>query len=961
MKTPLNHMNSTARPLAILFFILILVLCWNNPALSQTATQGVWSDIAEVSIADRSDRVIVPERYRILVLDKDLLHTILNQTPAEGSSESKTTAVTLALPLPDGTVGNFRIMESPIMAPELAAKYPEMRTFVGQGIDDPTATVRFDWTQFGFHAMILSANGTVYVDPYSRRTTSYYISYFKRDLQRDESRIMQEVGPFGTDSEIAAEIRRLVAQGVKRTIGEELRTYRLALAATGEYTIYHGGTVPAGMAAIVTAMNRVNGVYEREVAIRMVLIPNNDTLVYTNPSTDPYTNNNGSTMLGQNQTNLDNVIGNANYDVGHVFSTGGGGVAFVGVPCRTGFKARGVTGLPAPIGDPFYIDYVAHEMGHQFGANHSFNGNAGSCAGNGNPATAYEPGSGSTIMAYAGICSPQNIQNASDDYFHGVSIDEIVAYTQLGAGSSCPVVTLTGNDPPSVDAGSAVVYTIPINTPFVLTGSGTDPNNDTLTYTWEEFDLGPAGHPNSPVGDAPIFRSFKGTRSPARTFPRLSDILNNTQTMGEILPSYSRILNFRLTGRDNRAGGGGIGHDVTSVVVTNAAGPFQITYPNAAIAWVTNSTDSVKWNVANTAGPPINCASVNILLSTDGGQTFPVTLASNTPNDGTEVVTVPGPSTGAARVKVESVGNVFFDICNVNFLITPLTAPVLAYPANGSLDQPTSLTVGWNSVPLATTYHVQVSRNPGFVINVVVNDSTVTDTSRAVTGLLTGAIHYWRVRAKNADGRSLWSSVWNFTTIALPAPVTLQAPPHQASIAADSVVFLWNGQTSADRYWLEYATDSTFAVSTIDSNLTDTTKVVHQLQVNQTYWWRAKAHNSLGWGPLSVVRNFTLISTSVRHAESVPHELVLEQNYPNPFNPTTEIRFSIPSSAGSTQETFLRIYDVLGREIATLVHEVKQPGSYAVTWDASGLPTGVYLYRLLTGDQVRSRKLLILK
>jgi len=301
-------------------------------------------------------------------------------------------------------------------------------------------------------------------------------------------------------------------------------------------------------------------------------------------------------MLSQNQSNLDAVIGSANYDIGHVFSTGGGGVAFLAVVCINGFKARGVTGLPSPTGDIFYIDFVAHEMGHQYGGNHSFNGSSGNCSGgNRNAATAYEPGSGSTIQAYAGICSPQNLQNNSDDYFHNISYVEMTNFTQIGGGSSCPVITPTGNLPPIVNAGTGGL-TFPIETPLKLDGSATDPDGDPITFNWEEFDLGPAGHPDFPSGNAPIFRSFPAVSETYRLLPKLSNLLNNTHTIGELLPTYTRTLRFRLTVRDNRAGGGGVDWDQVTHSVTDAAGPFLVTSPNTAVTWQGLSFQTITWD-----------------------------------------------------------------------------------------------------------------------------------------------------------------------------------------------------------------------------------------------------------------------------------------------------------------------------------------------------------------------------
>jgi hypothetical protein len=330
-----------------------------------------------------------------------------------------------------------------------------------------------------------------------------------------------------------------------------------------------------------------------------------------------------------------------------------------------------VTGLPVPIGDPFYVDYVAHEVGHQFSATHTFNGSTGACgSGQRDASSAYEPGSGSTIMAYAGLCGGQNIQFQSDDYFHTKSYDQIVFFTNLGSGNSCPVVTATGNTPPVPVADQTISF-IPLDTPFTLTGSATDADGDALTYCWEEYDLGPAGHPNSPSGTAPIFRSFLPTDTPSRTFPQWSDIVSNTQTIGGILPTYGRRLRFRLTARDNRAGGGGADSDQIFIDVDDTAGPFEVTYPSAVgIVLNANAPVTVTWDVANTSNGNVNCQLVDINLSTDGGFTYPTTLLAGTPNDGSQMVNLPFIITTTARIQVAAADNIFFDISDHNFEIT---------------------------------------------------------------------------------------------------------------------------------------------------------------------------------------------------------------------------------------------------------------------------------------------------
>lgn len=667
--------SSFTNPLYFRSLVFSGLLIVSEIVIAQTP---LWADVNNIP-AGNGTQLISPEKFRKVRLNLSVLKGILSRTVLENTAAANASSLTLDLPMPYGGFEKFVIVESPIMEPELAKKFPEIKTYAGYSMQNKANTVRFDFTPAGFHAMIFSSNGTFFIDPFSNATNEFYISYNKADYiskEPFECGVGSELLP-GTDSTQKKQNpdnindNNRIKQVSASPYGDGvLRTYRLALAATVEYTTFHGGTVSLALAAQVTAMNRVNGIYLREFAVKMILVANNSSIIYT-AEPDPYSNSNGSAMLGQNQTNLNTVIGSANYDIGHVFSTGGGGIATLNSPCNASTKARGVTGLPSPVGDPFYVDYVAHEMGHQFGGNHTFNN---SCSSNRNSSTAFEPGSGSTIMAYAGICAP-NVQSNSDAFFHGGNFPEM--YNFITTVGTCAATPGNTNALPVISTYTNT-QTIPGGTPFFLSATATDTDgNGSLTYTWDQMNKEISTQaPLSTSTGGPNFKSFNPSSSGTRYFPQLTDLINNTVTTWEVLPTVTRTLKFRLIVRDNAVTGGGNDHADIDIGVDGNSGPFVVTLPTeTGITWAAGSAKAVNWNVANSNLAPVSCTNVDILLSIDGGLTYPHTLATNAPNTGIANVTMPVVNTISARIMVRGNGRAFFDISNNNFTINCASSP----------------------------------------------------------------------------------------------------------------------------------------------------------------------------------------------------------------------------------------------------------------------------------------------
>lgn len=681
----------------LLFSILTIVFATEGYSQNRLWSKTTVEKTADLTLLDKAS---TPLKSELFTLNLQNLKTQLQTAPSRDAQVTST--VIIPFPAPDGTLKNYRIYEASVMHPELASRYNEIASYVGQGVEDPTASIRISTTIFGLHAMAFTTSGVSYVDPYTSDLGTYIV-YDKSQLRTSRTWECLTADSEESDLDHRSTENLLASDGL-------FRTYRLAMASTVEYSAYHitaagltAGTLAqkkaAVLAAMVVSMTRINGIYERDMSLTMQLVANNDAVIFV--ESDSFSNDIPGDLINESQAVIDNIIGSANYDIGHTVSTGGGGLAQKPSVCVAG-KARGITGSTSPVGDAYDIDFVAHEIGHQFGADHTFSGIGGNCTtGTRSNTYAVEPGSGTTIMAYAGICSGVNVQSNSDAYFHAVSIAQMVSHI-TGSGN-CVAGVANGNAAPVANAGAD--YTIPFGTPFRLTGSATDANGDALTYAWEQTDNQVTGgiwtvaQPPLPTNNGgPTFRSVSPTTSPVRYFPSLQNILNGNLTSGyEVVPGVARALNFALTVRDNRMPNGGQTSRDNMIVNVANTGAFEITSPSVAnTTWSVGSSQTIAWNVAGTTANGINTSLVNILLSTDGGVTFGTVLAAGTPNDGSESITLPaGIAVPYARIMVEAVGNIYFAVSKsiaigYNVTVTTTCTPYTATP-NATVSGQTSV------------------------------------------------------------------------------------------------------------------------------------------------------------------------------------------------------------------------------------------------------------------------------
>jgi len=823
--------------------------------------ESFWKASSKKSNVVTTRRGVTLPTKNLFDLDVNGLKNALLGSPKRGINSGKSNVI-VSFPNAEGQMERFRILEASNMEPGLAERYPEIKSYVGQGIDNPASTIHFSVSPLGLQTMQINADqSAVFIEPYSQDLKTYTV--FKKADK------IQSLSHF--DCTVIDQAHSAVATtgtNLRPNADDSmLRTFRLAMSVTGEYTTYFGGTKALALAAINNSMTRVNGVFEKDFGVHMNLITNNDLVIYTNASTDPYSAAASmSNWNSQLQSTLTSIIGEANYDVGHLFgATGGGGNAgCIGCVCVNGQKGSGYTS-PAdgiPSGDNFDIDYVAHELGHQFGANHTFtHSNEGTGA-------QMEPGSGSTIMGYAGITS-LDVQPHSDPYFHAVSIQQV---TNNIKAKTCSTNTATGNAIPTANAG--LDYTIPKSTPFMLTGAGTDANGDVLTYNWEEMDNGTtSAAPSATKTTGPNFRSYNSSTSAVRYFPKMTSVLTGaTTTAGteltvEALSSVARTLNFRLTVRDNRAAGPANNSDDMIVTVNASAGPFNVTAPNTAVSWVGGSSQTITWNVAGTTANGVNCANVDILLSIDGGNTYNTVLLAGTPNDGTQVITVPNTAGTQNRIMVKGSNHIFFDVSNANFTITAGTADTTAPSA------PTSLTASGTSTTTTNLSWTAATDNVGVTGYDVYKGTTllgtVTTTSYNVTGLTAATAYTFSVKAKDAAGNvSAASNTVNVTTLAPVVDTT--APTAPTNLTASGTT-----QTTTNLSWTA-STDNVgvtgydvYQGATLKATITTTSYAVTGLTAATAYTFSVKAKDAAGnVSTTSNTVNVTTLTASITYCTS---------------------------------------------------------------------------------------------
>ncbi|MEN1784199.1 MAG: reprolysin-like metallopeptidase [Bacteroidota bacterium] len=768
----------------------------------------------------------------------------------------------------------FKVRETAVFHPDLSKKFPQIKSYSGIS-EDGALKVRFSNSPLGLKAMLIDklSGETHFLDKVSGTSNRYL-------LHRSNANASKTAFSCGTKDKPLAygpmASRNLVTGRVKRK-------FRIAVSATGEYTQYYGGTIAEALAGINATLTRVNEVFETDLGVTLELIPNNDAVVFTNSSTDPYTNQ----LNTQLQSTLSAEIGEANYDVGHLFDTApseaenNGNAGFIGAVCVNNQKGSAFVSVFEPEGEVFDLDYVAHELGHQFGANHTW-----SFSGEGT-GVQVEPGSGTTIMGYAGITQENDVAPNGDDYFHHNSIVQIQDYLD---GVGCSQNTNLSNRPPTITLVQNN-YHIPQGTAFALMANATDPDGDNLTYTWEQIDdgivtTGTFG-PNNVTGAN--FRSIPPSTAPIRYFPRLSRVIDGLLTQSnpvendawETVSEVARAFNFAVTVRDNNLEGGQVVSDTVTVDVESSAGPFRVTSQGTNEVYTAGSIQEITWDVANTNLAPIGTERVTLSLSTDGGVSFPITLADNVPNTGNTQVQLPGTATSAARVMVSAIDNVFFAVNSTDFTITEASAVLDFSSVNYEVCSSESLVVPF----VYETYggfseqmDLSVNTTAPFTVSFSQTQVTAGDTDISLTlgNTQNVAVGTYEVEV-TATGASFSTAVTlsiavlsdNFSAV---VPIF---PEDEAQDITINPTFTWQSDPTVNSYDIEVSTDMNFNTIVAAATVVFPFFQSPELLPETVYYWRIKPRNTCGEGSFGPPLRFTTIAVQCKVFESASTPVVI--------------------------------------------------------------------------------------
>lgn len=709
---------------------------------------------------------------KFYTLDVPQLKAKLKNTSETGRNAKP---VEISVPTLDGNIEKFAVYSAPVVVPELEQKY-DLGSYVGVGIDDPSKYIRFSLSGKNFQSMIIKNGDYEFIEPIDLSNSVFGV------LPKSNKAVSGKAFQCSAEESSVSkkQIEKLYSTNRNASFNavnfgassdRKYRTLKLAISVTGEYTNYFGG-VNQAMVAINATLTTVNGILERDVATRLIL-QNFPQIIYTDPATDPYSN--ASTGVNgfwgtELMNTLHNTVGDNNFDIGHLFgATGGGGnsrcigcicsndMALDGSGYPTNYKGSAYTS-PAdgiPSGNVFDVDFVTHEIGHQLGATHTFSHQLEGYSSN------MEPGSGSTIMGYAGITSA-DVQKTSDPYFHGFSISQI---QQNLISKTCDEETSIANNPPVISPMQD--YTIPRSTAFVLTANATDAENNPLTYTWQQVD-----NATSPITTTTgnnmtgaLFRSLTPTGSPTRYFPKLSLVMAGvltSKTDWESVSNVARVTNYRITVRDNNPDKAQQQTNFANQKITvGSDGPFKINVVDGE-NFYSDIPNTLTWDVVNTNAAPYGVTNVKISYTVDNGATWTV-LSASTPNDGSESITLPSTLLGQTNLqfRIEALGNVFYAVSQkVNVVLS--TSCIAVTPANIKVSNVsyTTATVSWDAIPAIESYIFEYRKvgDTGYTV------LTLQTNSVNLTGLEAGKTYEFRIKSKCPTSESAYTANATFTT-----------------------------------------------------------------------------------------------------------------------------------------------------------------------------------------------------